>query len=184
MIRLRILRLFAALAVLALMAFASVGAVASTSAPSLPPLTGLPAGKFLVIGDLAHPAILDVAALRRLPVHTETVTFRAGNGSQTHTYVGALLIDVLTQAGPLFDANIKNDKLRHYVSVGATDGYRALVAYGEIDPGFENKEVLLATSEDGNPLDTAGPRLVVPGDISGGRYVSNVNRVFLEKPPL
>ena len=54
---------------------------------------------------------------------------------------------------------------------------------GEIDPGFENKEVLLATSQDGNPLDSAGPRLVVPGDISGRRYVSNVNRVFLEKPP-
>jgi hypothetical protein len=29
-----------------------------------------------------------------------------------------------------------------------------------------------------------GPRLVVPGDISGGRYVSNVNRVFLEKSRL
>lgn len=91
---------------------------------------------------------------------------------------------MLAQAGPLFDSTIKNDQLRHYVSVSATDGYRALVAYGEIDPGFENKDVLLATSEDGRSLATDGPRLVVPGDISGGRYVSNVNRVFLEKPPL
>jgi hypothetical protein len=184
MIRLRILRLFAALAVLGLTAFASAGAVASTSAPNLPPLTGLLAGKFLVIGDVAHPALLDVRALEALPSHTETVTFKAGNGSQTHTYVGPRLIDVLTQASPLFDPNIKNDKLRHYVSVSATDGYRALVAYGEIDPGFENKDVLLAISEDGRSLATDGPRLVVPGDISGGRYVSNVNRVFLEKPPL
>jgi hypothetical protein len=75
---------------------------------------------------------------------------------------------VLTQAGPVFDQTIKNDKLRHYVSVSATDGYRALVAYGEIDPGFENKDVLLATSEDGRSLVADGPRLVVPGDISGG----------------
>ena len=184
MIRLRILRLCAALAVLALTAFASAGAVASTSAPNLPPLTGVLAGKFLVIGDVAHPALLDGPAWAALPAHTETVTFKAGNGSQTHTYVGPLLVDVLTQAGPQFDPTIKNDKLRHYVSVSATDGYRALVAYGEIDPGFENKEVLLATSEDGHSLATDGPRLVVPGDISGGRYVSNVNRVFLEKPPL
>ncbi len=184
MIRLRIPRLFAALAVLALTAFASAGAVAGTSAPNVAPLTGLPAGKFLVIGDVAHPALLDVAALQALPAHTETVTFKAGSGSQTHTYVGPLLVDVLTKAAPLFDPNIKNDKLRHYVSVSATDGYRALVAYGEIDPSFENKEVLLATSEDGRSLATDGPRLVVPGDISGGRYVSNVNRVFLEKPPL
>ena len=186
MIRLRILRLFAALAVLGVTAFASAGAVASTSAPNVPPLTGLPAGKFLVIGDVAHPAILEVAALQNpsLTQHTETVTFKAGNGTQQHTYVGPLLLDVLNQAGPLFDPTIKNDKLRHYVSVSATDGYRALVAWGEIDPGFENKEVLLATTEDGRSLATDGPRLVVPGDISGGRYVSNVNRVFLEKPPL
>jgi hypothetical protein len=44
--------------------------------------------------------------------------------------------------------------------------------------------VLLATSEDGRSLATDGPRLVVPGDIAGGRYVTNVVRVFLEKPPL
>lgn len=84
--------------------------------------------------------------------------------------------------GPHFDPAIKNDKLRYYVSVSATDDYRALVAYGEIDPGFENKEVLLATSQDSQPLTAGGPRLVVPGDVSGGRYVTNVNRVFLEKP--
>ena len=84
----------------------------------------------------------------------------------------------------MFDQTIKNDKLRHYVSVSATDGYRALVAYGEIDPGFENKDVFLATSEDGRSLAVDGPRLVVPGDISGGRYVSDVNRVFLEKSRL
>jgi len=98
---------------LALTAFASAGAVASTSAPNLPPLTGVLAGKFLVIGDVAHPALLDVHALAALRAHTETVTFKAGSGSQTHNYVGPLLVDVLTQAGPQFDPTIKNDKLRH-----------------------------------------------------------------------
>jgi hypothetical protein len=33
------------------------------------------------------------------------------------------------------------------------------------------------------PMDGNGPRLVVLGDITGGRYVSNLNREFLEKPP-
>jgi hypothetical protein len=183
-IRLRILRLCTSLAVLALTAFASASAVASTSAPNLPPLIGLPPGKFLLIGDVARPQLLDVAALRALPQQTVDVTFKAGSGTQHHVYVGPLLLDVLDQASPPFDPNIKNDKLRHYISVSATDDYRALVAWGEIDPSFENKKVLLATSEDGRALDTDGPRLVVPGDIAGGRYVSNVNRVFLQKPPL
>ena len=169
---------------LALTAFASAGAVASTSAPNLPPLTGVLAGKFLVIGDVAHPALLDVPALAALPAHTETVTFKAGNGSQTHTYVGPLLVDVLTQAGPQFDPTIKNDKLRHYVSVSATDGYRVLVAYGEIDPGFENKEVLLATSEDGHSLATDGPRRSCPATSAAGAMSATSIGGFFEKPPL
>jgi hypothetical protein len=61
--------------------------------------------------------------------------------------------------------------------------YRALVAYGEIDPASRTRRRCSP------PVRTAarwirGPRLAVPGDIAGGRYVSNVNRVFLEKPPL
>jgi hypothetical protein len=127
---------------------------------------------------------LDVAALRSLPQKSVDVTFRSGGGTEHHSYLGPRLIDVLALASPQFDPSIKNDKLRHFVSISATDGYRELVAYGEIDPNFENKDVLLATSEDGNGLDAAGPRLVVPGDIAGGRYVTNVNRVFLQKPPL
>ena len=182
--RFRVLRLFVMVAVLALTVFASASAVASTSAPNLPTSIGLPAGKVLILGDVARTQILDVAALRNLPSKTVTVTFQGGGGPQHHTYIGPRLVDVLAQAMPRFDPSIKNDKLRHYISVSATDGYRALVAYGEIDPNFENKDVLLATSEDGRPLDTEGPRLVVPGDTAGGRYVSNVNRVFLQKPPL
>jgi hypothetical protein len=181
-IRLRLLRLCAAVAVLTLTAF--TGASASAFAPHQLPTFGLPPGTFLLIGDVARPQILDVAALQAMPTRTITVTFKAGNGTQTHTYVGPRLVDVLAQAGPRFDPAIKNDKLRHFISVGASDNYQALVAYGEIDPSFKNKDVLLATSEDGRSLATDGPRLVVPGDIAGGRYVTNVVRVFLEKPPL
>ncbi|HET9258338.1 MAG TPA: hypothetical protein VFO16_24505 [Pseudonocardiaceae bacterium] len=184
MIRPRVWRSLAAIAVLALTAFGSASAVASTSASGPPPSIGLPAGKVLLIGDIEHSRILSVEDLRALPAKTVDVTFKAGSGTQHHVYVGPLLLDVLTQAGPKFDPDIKNDKLRYFISVSATDGYRALVAYGEIDPSFENKQVLLATSEDGRPLDADGPRLVVPGDIAGGRYVTNVNRVFLQKPPL
>lgn len=169
---------------LGLTAFTTASAVASTAVPTQQSTTGLPAGTFLVIGDVARPQFLDVAGLRALPSKTVDVTFKAGNGTQHHIYVGPRLVDVLAQAGPQFDPATKNDKLRHFVSVSATDGYRALVAYGEIDPSFENKDVLLATSEDGRPLDTDGPRLVVPGDIAGGRYVTNVVRVFLKRSPL
>ncbi|MEA2184473.1 MAG: hypothetical protein QOF69_3658, partial [Solirubrobacteraceae bacterium] len=93
-----------------------------------------------------------------------------------------LLLDVLTSAVPEFDPAIKNDKLRHFISVTASDAYQALVAYGEIDPSFENKKILLAVTQDGVPLTDQGPRLVVPGDMAGGRFVTGVVKVTIDKP--
>jgi hypothetical protein len=89
---------------------------------------------------------------------------------------------VLARAVPRFDPAIKNDRLRDFVSVTASDGYQALVAYGEIDPAFENKQVLLATTQDGVSLANQGPRLVLPGDGAGGRYVSGVVQVRIDEP--
>jgi hypothetical protein len=75
--------------------------------------------------------------------------------------------------------------LRWYAVVTGTDGYQAVIAWGEIDPGFEGKPVLLAYEQDGQLL---GPsdgmaRLVVPGDQRGGRYVSNVRTIALLHAP-
>src|SRR5262249_43926787 len=137
------------------------------------------AGQFVVKGDVQHKLKLTTDDLAALPQETVTVKFLAGSTSQTHTYVGALLLDVLNMAGPEFDPNIKNDNLRHSLAVTGSYGYRVVVAWGECDPGFEAKQVLLAESEDGQSLATAGPRLVVPGDIHGGRYVTNVVSVRL-----
>ena len=46
------------------------------------------------------------------------------------------------------------------------------VSFGELSPDFAATPVLVAYTEDGQPLDT--PRLVVPGDAKGGRYVSGL----------
>lgn len=185
--RLRLLPLLAAVAVLIVTAFTGASAVASTPAlnnqqflPGLLP----PEGKVLLIGAVARPQLLTVADLAAMPQRTVTVQFRTPRGIETHTYTGPRLFDVLTQAGPQFDPAIRNDKLRHFISFTASDNYRILVAWGEIDPGNENKEVLLATTEDGRSLAADGPRLVIPGDIAGGRYIFNIVRVFLQKPPL
>jgi hypothetical protein len=99
----------------------------------------------------------------------------------TRTFTGPLLIDVLELAEPVFNDKNRNDRLRFYVNFTATDGYQAIVAWGEIDPNFENKEVILAVTEDGVPLDDEGLRLVVPGDIRGGRYVFGIERIRLER---
>jgi DMSO/TMAO reductase YedYZ molybdopterin-dependent catalytic subunit len=130
--------------------------------------------RVVVKGDVHERLALTAADIEALPKHTITVTFQAGTTPQTHTYTGALLLDVIDLAGPDFDPAIKNDALAHVVTATGSDGYRATVAWGELDPGFEAKQLLVATSQDGVPLGPAGPRLVVPGDLKGGRYVSDV----------
>ena len=64
----------------------------------------------------------------------------------------------------------------------ASDAYQALVAYAELDASFENKPILLAVTQDGASLADQGPRLGVPRDLAGGRYVTGVVKVTLDKP--
>jgi hypothetical protein len=137
-------------------------------------------GRFVVKGDVENKLKLHISDLAALPQKTIEVKFFAGTTQQTHTYTGVLLYDLLnTLAKPKFDPAIKNDNLRHYVAVTGSDGYRVVVAWGEFDPNFEAKNILIAETEDGVSLETTGPRLVVPGDSRGGRYVSNVVTVRL-----
>ena len=134
---------------------------------------------FRVTGKVAQREKLHVDDLRSFTPHTLDVTFQAGSSTQTHHYVGALLTDVLNAAQPQFDPTVKNDFLRFWAEATGSDDYAAIVSWGEIDPNFGGRQVLLAYQEDGNDLCSAGPRLVVPGDLRGGRYVSNVVKVKL-----
>jgi hypothetical protein len=72
-------------------------------------------------------------------------------------------------------------KLRFDASATGTDDYQAIVAWGELDPGFENKPILLAVTQDSKSLAAEGIRLVVPDDIRGGRYVSLIDTVRLDR---
>ena len=131
------------------------------------------AATFVVDGQVAHPRTLTVEDLRQFPEQRVRARFGSGDGREEHRYRGALLLDVLEAAQPQFDPETKNDA----VLVTASDGYQAAVAWGEIGPRFAATEVLLAYEEDRQPL--ARPRLVVPSDERGGRYVTEVTRVSL-----
>jgi hypothetical protein len=73
---------------------------------------------------------------------------------------------------------IKNDVLRQYVEAIGSDGYAAIFSLGEIDPMFGGEDDLVAYSDTDGQLGAGGPdgfaRMVVPGDIAGGRYISNL----------
>jgi hypothetical protein len=169
--------------VLALAAAALVLAPAAVGAkPKLAPPP--PPGQFRVTGAVEKPLLLSVEQLAALPQVTMTVTFRNRNTPQTHTEQGPLLTDVLALAKPKIDAKLRNDQLRYSIEATATDGYAAVVSYGELDPNFGGKQVILSIVEDGSFLTAVGPRLIVPGDLRGGRDVSGVDWITLTQAPL
>jgi DMSO/TMAO reductase YedYZ molybdopterin-dependent catalytic subunit len=119
---------------------------------------------------------------------TVTATYKSGGTSDTGTYTGVSLWDLLNDAGLITDPNIKNDVLRKYVEAIGRDGYAAIFSLGEIDPMFGGEDDLVAYADTGGQLGPNGQdgfaRIVVPGDVAGGRYISNLValKVFTAAP--
>jgi len=142
-----------------------------------------PVGSVIITGELEDRVLLTFEQFEALPLSLKTVSviFQSGPVQEHHTFTGFLLYEVLNLLKPQFDPAVKNDKLRFYVSATGTDRYQAIVAWGEFDPSFESKPVLLAVSQDGESLASEGVRLVVPDDIRGGRYVALVDVISLDR---
>jgi len=110
---------------------------------------------------------------------TQNVTFRAGQNTVTGSFTGVSLWTFLTDAngggGIITNPQVQNDSLRKYVVATGSDGYQVVVALSEIDPQLGNQPDVIAVAFNGGSLGQDGlTRLVIPGDIFGGRYVSNL----------
>jgi DMSO/TMAO reductase YedYZ molybdopterin-dependent catalytic subunit len=176
MYRFRRLALLVVLMVLAASPVLSGLVRAQDGTPAASPVAGQ---TLEITGLVDHPLTLTVADLEKLTTQSVDVTFKSGQGDQAHSYTGALLSDVIALASPTYDADVKNQSLHRYLVITANDGYEVVISMGEIDPGFGNQPYLLAWEQDGAALTgTDGPvRLVTPGDIKGGRYVTGVIKI-------
>jgi DMSO/TMAO reductase YedYZ molybdopterin-dependent catalytic subunit len=149
---------------------------------TLPPATERkPSTSFAVTGLVGTPGDVNAARLASMKQSEVPVEVRDAQGVVTGktVYGGVLLNDFLQAVGLRLDDRRKNDILGVGVLGIGTDGYSSLVVGGEVDPRFGNVPVIIATSRDGKPLSEADgfARLVVPGDIAAGRYVSNLVRL-------
>jgi hypothetical protein len=146
--------------------------------------------EFALTGDVATPGIYDLASLEALPATTLPATYLAGKPPPvTDTYTGTNLWTLLNAAGGLLPipGAPKNGFLRNYVVAVGSDGYQALFAVGEINPNFGNRPYMVAYSDTIGQLGPGGPdgfaRMVVPGDVYGGRYVSNLVALHVGHAP-
>lgn len=134
-----------------------------TVAVQNPSPTASPAPGSLTIITRGGTRVLSASKLASLPDHTLQVSFLAGTASQTHTETGPTLQAVLRAA------HVRSD-LSTWVAAVGSDSYVAVVTPAEAWIG--GRPLLVSLNEDGLPL--AQPRLVVDGDVKGGRYVSDV----------
>ncbi len=155
----------------------------SIQIPAQPATITLPSdGKLSVDGQVLNPLSLSIDAIKQnFASQTADVTYLNGTDTVKATFKGAKLWDILSAAQPNFNADVKNDELSTLIVATGSDGYQVVIAWGEIDPDFGNQPILVAYEQDGKPLET--PRLVVPADGHGGRYVSGLVNLSLRDVP-
>jgi len=91
-------------------------------------------------------------------------------------YEGVPIIEILQRAGAPSGKDLHGKNLTLYLLVTASDGYHAVYALAELDPGFTDRQVLLVDKRDGKDLSSVeGPfRIIAVGDKRHARWVRNV----------
>lgn len=119
------------------------------------------------------------ADLAKLPQQTVKVT----DHGAAAVFEGVLLSDVLAKVALPTGEKFHSTAASYYLLLEARDGYRAVFAWGELDPSFLDKTVYLALRRDGKALpDAAGPfQLVAPGEKRTARSVRQVKALRIKR---
>ena len=135
--------------------------------------TAAPRAFLSVKGEAEQPLELTAEAFAKLPHQSVHAKDHQG---QEADYDGVALVDVLKAAGVKFGEGMRGKALANYLVVEASDGYRAVYALPELDPGFTDRVILLADQKDKKPLDEKhGPlQVIVPGEKKHARWVRQV----------
>ncbi len=139
------------------------------------------AASLAVAGEDGKIVRFDRAALAKLPQHS----VRAEAHGKSVECTGVNLIDVLGAVGAASGEALRGKNLALYVRISAADGYRAVFALAELDPGFRSDVPIVTASCGGNALEAKdGPfRLVVPGEKRPARWVRQVTAIDLLRAP-
>jgi len=117
-------------------------------------------------------ATLDQVDLSKLPQQTVNAT----DHGKAVTFQGVLLKDILGKVATPTGEAFHSTGASYYVLAVAADGYKAVFAWAEVDPGFTDPKVYVVRKRDGQWLSAHdGPfALVVPGEKRNGRWVRNL----------
>jgi len=111
-----------------------------------------------------------------------SVTIHNPHTNADETYSGVRLADLLAKMNAPLGSDLRGAALADYVAATGSDGYKAVLALGEVDPSFHSGEVIVADTMNGKPLDEhSGPfKLVVTEDKRPARAVRNLVSIELK----
>jgi hypothetical protein len=117
---------------------------------------------------------VDSSELAKLPVKE----VEASDHQTTHRYSGVLVRDILGLVG-VPGGLLGGKALSLLVRVTGKDNYSVVFGLAEFDPEFNDRSIVLADKQDGQPLpDNAAPfRIVIPGDSRPARWVRQVKSI-------
>lgn len=133
-------------------------------------------GVLAVRGSVERPLILALPDLQAMP--RVKVTVREKDGTEA-TFEGVSLYEVISRAKLRLSDKCCSNAINTVVIVKAADKYQALFSLPELDPKFDNRQVVLADTREGRPLSpTQGPlQIIVPDDKVHARWVRQANLI-------
>lgn len=104
------------------------------------------------------------------------VSLHNSHTNANETYSGVRLADLFSKMGAPLGNELHGEALADYIVASGADGYKVVLALGEVDPAFHPGEVVVADAMNGKPLDAhSGPfKLVVTEDKRPARSVPNL----------
>jgi hypothetical protein len=122
-----------------------------------------------------HKRMLTIAELAKMPRTTITVN---EHNKETH-YEGVLLRDVLASVGAPLGDKLKGQNMTAVAYVSGKDGYHAVLALAEIEPRFQENQILVADTVNRKPFgeEQGAFRLIVPEDQHAARWVRMLERI-------
>ena len=129
-----------------------------------------------VVNEDAKTFELSREDLAKLPRKTVKV---ADGQNAAAEYQGVQLSDLLTHCGVVLGKELRGPRVASYVLLEAVDGYRVVLAIGEVDPATTDKVVLLADRRNDAELgEKERPfRLVIPDEKRQVRWIRMIKRI-------
>ncbi|MBW4889995.1 molybdopterin-dependent oxidoreductase [Mucilaginibacter sp. HMF5004] len=129
-----------------------------------------------VTGEVAIPLELKLTDVAQMP---QTTVIRKDKDGKDHSYSGVILATILQKAGVTLGKDLRGENLTKFISVEASDGYQVIFALAELDKDFTDRNIILASTIDGQPLPQGDGtfRIIVQDEKKPARCIKQVTGI-------